>query len=69
MLNKWAATGFSPDISHANRSADFQVRCVAGFPTCGVLEDFDAVPIRKSATQQVGKPALRMFRSLPGKQV
>jgi hypothetical protein len=54
--------GLGPDISYANRSADLR----AGFQTCGRCERFDALPIWKSAIQQVWNPALqaRSFVSL-----
>jgi hypothetical protein len=50
-------------------SADFQICCIAGFPTCGAPEQsvalvpVHALPIWKSAIQQVGKPALRRSAS------
>jgi hypothetical protein len=65
--------GPSPDISHAVRSADFQVCCIAGFQTRRAPEPPGRPPTwppsrrsgalarrggGKSATQQAWKPAL-----------
>ena len=47
-----------PDISHAVRSADFQVCCIAGFQTRRTSEPPGRPPTWRSATQQAWKPAL-----------
>src|SRR5438093_1557865 len=43
-------------------SAGLRACCIAGFQTCGRSARFDALPIWKSAIQQVWKPALRRLR-------
>jgi len=51
----------NPDISHTKRGADFPVCRIAGFQTRERLGQADSLPIWKSATQQVGEPALHEF--------
>jgi len=51
-------TPINLEISHVLRSADFPVCGIAGFQTRMALDRFDTLPTWKSATQQVGKPAL-----------
>ena len=50
--------GLYLEISHVLRSANFPVCGIVGFQTRRALDRFDTLPTWKSATQQVGKPAL-----------
>ncbi len=64
--DKWGAYTTPRRRATDSRSAGFQTGCVAVLPACGRVELLhvdgldDALPIWKSATQQVWKPALRL---------